>query len=350
MNAQTNKNPWLSRYAAATAVATLGLICAGGLVTSHGAGLAVPDWPTTYGYNMFFFPISRWTGGIFYEHTHRLIGSLVGFMTIILAAWLWVKEERRWMRWLGALALLAVTVQGVLGGLRVTALMPQLGIFHAALAQMFFTLVAAIALFTSRWWMDTAKEMPAEVSALRRLYIIMVGFIFVQLVVAATMRHEHAGLAMTDFPLAYGQVWPDTSAPALAHYNELRAGTVNPPVTAFQIILQMVHRILALGILCVVLVAAWKTKGQLGWKERLAGLAVFQAGLLVVQVALGAATIWTNKSADITTIHVGVGAISFMNSVLLVLVASRGLALQTLSKPQSTKTQAGFSSSGVVPA
>ena len=131
-------NPWLHRFAVGIAAATLVLLCFGGLVTSHGAGLAVPDWPNSYGYNMFLFPISKWVGGIFYEHTHRLVASGVGFLTIILAVWLWRKEERRWLRWLGWGALVLVALQGVLGGLRVTLLKDEIGIFHAALAQFFF--------------------------------------------------------------------------------------------------------------------------------------------------------------------------------------------------------------------
>src|SRR5205809_2024063 len=94
-----DQDRWLSRYAALTAAATLLLICVGGLVTSHGAGMAVPDWPNTYGYNMFLFPFSKWIGGIFYEHTHRLVASSVGFLTLILALWLWGRKARLLLRW-----------------------------------------------------------------------------------------------------------------------------------------------------------------------------------------------------------------------------------------------------------
>src|SRR3954471_8850117 len=127
----------LSRFVWLTAAATLFLICSGGMVTSKGVGLAVPDWPTTFGYNMFLCPVSQWVGGIFFEHTHRLIASTVGFMTIILAVWLWRAETRRWMRILGLVSLGAVVLQGVLGGLRVTLLKDEIGIFHACLAQAF---------------------------------------------------------------------------------------------------------------------------------------------------------------------------------------------------------------------
>src|SRR3954466_3534950 len=124
---RTKNNPWLHRFAVLLAMLVLGLLWVGGLVTSHGVGMAVPDWPNTFGYNMFFFPISKWVGGIFYEHTHRLVASAVGFLTIILTAWLWIKEDRRWLRWLGVLALAAVIAQGVLGGLRVTRMKDELG-------------------------------------------------------------------------------------------------------------------------------------------------------------------------------------------------------------------------------
>src|ERR1043165_1879407 len=107
---RSTKNPWLHRFAMLTALATVVLIGIGGLVTSHEAGMAVPDWPTSYGYNMFLFPISKWIGGIFYEHTHRLAASAVGVLTTILAVWLWIKEERRWVRWLGVAAFFGVVL------------------------------------------------------------------------------------------------------------------------------------------------------------------------------------------------------------------------------------------------
>src|ERR1700759_3767616 len=99
------------------------------MVTSKNVGLAVPDWPTTFGYNMFLFPVSKWVGGIFFEHTHRLVASTVGFLTIILAIWLWREDSRPWVRRLGIAALAGVILQGVLGGLRVTLMKDQIGVF-----------------------------------------------------------------------------------------------------------------------------------------------------------------------------------------------------------------------------
>src|SRR5437660_1872162 len=119
---------WLNRFAWFTTVATLLLICSGGMVTSKGVGLAVPDWPTTFGYNMFLFPVSKWIGGIFFEHTHRLIASTVGFLRIILTSWLWRSEARKWVRKHGLIALGAVVRQGLPAALRVHMLKNEIGI------------------------------------------------------------------------------------------------------------------------------------------------------------------------------------------------------------------------------
>ena len=132
----------LHRFAKFLAGCTVLLVLAGSLVTSTGSGLSVPDWPTTYGWNMLMFPPSKWVGGIFYEHGHRLIATAVGFLSIILAAWLWLAEPRRWMRWLGVAALGAVVAQGVLGGLTVLFFLPaSISTAHAGLAEIFFCLV-----------------------------------------------------------------------------------------------------------------------------------------------------------------------------------------------------------------
>ena len=141
----------LHRFAVLTAAATLCLIVAGGLVTSTESGLSVPDWPTTYGQNMFTFPLSKMVGGIRFEHTHRLIASGVGMLTVVLAIWLARREPRRWVRRLGYFALGAVVAQGLLGGLTVLLFLPPaVSVAHACLAQTFFCLTVAIAVVTSR--------------------------------------------------------------------------------------------------------------------------------------------------------------------------------------------------------
>src|SRR5580700_793440 len=189
---------WLNRFAWLTCIATLFLICSGGMVTSKGVGLAVPDWPTTFGYNMFLFPVSKWVGGIFFEHTHRLIASTVGFMTIILAGWLRLGEDRQWVRSLGYVALAAVILQGVLGGLRVTMLKDEIGIFHACVAQAFLALLVVIALVTTSFWRSLGEIdiNSKEFALIRKLAIAITLAIYVQLALGATMRHQHRDLSI----------------------------------------------------------------------------------------------------------------------------------------------------------
>ncbi|MEY2538536.1 MAG: heme a synthase, partial [Verrucomicrobiota bacterium] len=200
MNHGPSASRWLNRFAWFTAGATLLLICSGGMVTSKGVGLAVPDWPTTFGYNMFLFPVSKWVGGILFEHTHRLIASAVGLLTIVLAVWLWREEDRRYVRRLGLIAVGAVIFQGVLGGLRVTMLKDQIGIFHACLAQAFFGLLVVIALVTSRTWRSLAGISRARYPApwSRNIAIATALLIYLQLALGATMRHQHRDLAILD--------------------------------------------------------------------------------------------------------------------------------------------------------
>ncbi|MBL9171281.1 MAG: COX15/CtaA family protein [Verrucomicrobiales bacterium] len=312
-------NIWLKRFAVFAAVNTLLLIGIGGLVTSKGAGMAVPDWPTSYGYNMFFLPFHLWKGGIFYEHSHRLFASWVGFLTVVLAVWLWVKDKRVWLRRLGFLAVGLVILQGVLGGLRVVWFKDYIGIFHAALAQGFLALLAAIALFCTRFWQRLGTS---GISLhVRNWMVVAVAGIFLQLLLGAAMRHQHSGLAVPDFPLAYGQLYPPTDPEFLHRINQEHAEVT---ITPLQIHLHMAHRI---GALSLLVLSAWVTfrigrrvgghapglrQGLLAWQ-----------GLIWVQAILGACTVWTGKAADIATLHVVVGAVVLVTSVILALVAHR---------------------------
>jgi cytochrome c oxidase assembly protein subunit 15 len=287
--------------------------------------MSVPDWPTTYGYNMFVFPLDKWVGGIFYEHSHRLLASGVGLLTTILAIWLWLKDSRKWIHWLGITAFLLVIVQGILGGLRVRWQLDWLGVPHGAVGQAFLVLCAAIALFTSRWWMNSAKEKQIIVPrGLRSHVLFLTIIIFVQLLIAATMRHEHAGLAIWDFPAAHGKIWPDTSAAAIADYNAHRPpGLVGNPITAFQVTLQMIHRLVAYAIFLGVLAVPFIAKKRLGLADGLTKFAWFWLLLLTAQIGLGAWTVWSNKAADVTTLHVMVGATALLTGALWWLIAAR---------------------------
>lgn len=172
------------RLALVTAGATLLLILFGGLVTNSGAALAVPDWPTTFGRNMFLFPVSGMVGGVFYEHGHRLIGAAVGLLTLGLAAALWPRGGR--LRWLGVAAVVAVCVQGVIGGLRVVLLRETLAMIHGPLAQAFFALVVTLALLTSPRMARPAA--PVE-PALRALAVAAAGLTYLQIVLGALLTH-----------------------------------------------------------------------------------------------------------------------------------------------------------------
>jgi cytochrome c oxidase assembly protein subunit 15 len=186
---------WPHRLALLTAVATLPLLFVGGLVTSKSAGLAVPDWPTTFGYNMFLYPWSKMVGGILYEHSHRLVASAVGVLTLMLALVLWFYERRRWLRWLGASALGFFILPGVLGGLRVVLVEGALAILHACLAQAFFALAASLALFTSDEWRERVPRLQrADAGRIRRLSALTTALIYLQAVFGAVVRHTGGGI------------------------------------------------------------------------------------------------------------------------------------------------------------
>jgi cytochrome c oxidase assembly protein subunit 15 len=188
---QSRWHPWPHRLAVVTTAATFLLILVGGVVTNTGTGMAVPDWPTTFGYNMFLYPWSKMVGGVLYEHTHRLLGSFVGSLTLTLAVLLWAVEPRGLVRGMGIAALAAVVIQGVLGGLRVVLAAAELAIVHGAFAHAFFALVAAIAVFTSRGWRAAA---PAVRSAggvrVGRLALWTTVGLYAQIVLGTLVTHR----------------------------------------------------------------------------------------------------------------------------------------------------------------
>jgi heme a synthase len=179
---------WVPRFAWVAVGATLLLLGAGGLVTSAEAGLAVADWPTSFGYNMFLYPFSRMTGGIYYEHAHRLIGALVGLTTVTLAFTVARCEARRAVRWFAWALVLAVAVQGTLGGMRVTERSLGLAIGHAILAQLFFAGLVLLATVTSRGWI-TAEPAEGDERMDRVAGGLLVALLVVQVALGAAQRH-----------------------------------------------------------------------------------------------------------------------------------------------------------------
>lgn len=302
-------------------VATLVLIGVGALVTSTESGMSVPDWPTSFGYNMFSLPFARWAGGVLYEHSHRLAASAVGLLTIVLVAWLWIRERRPWLRWAGTAALLLVILQGIVGGLRVVWVADRLGILHAALAQGFLALVAILWLATSsRLWLPTEESLGKTSSSslpawIPIAFLSLCLVLYFQLLVAAAMRHAHAWLSIPDFPTAYGHLWPHITDADLSQINAQRAARSIAPTSLFQIHLQLVHRGLALLIFLFALMLASSLSGR-GRPESLRRTAFWFLMLTALQIGLGAFVIWTGKSVVPTSLHVLLGAGLFLLAVL----------------------------------
>jgi cytochrome c oxidase assembly protein subunit 15 len=304
-------------FAALVAASTGILIFAGGLVTSTESGLSVPDWPNTYGYFMFFFPLEKMVGGIRYEHTHRLIASTVGFLILVLAVWLWRSETRAWVRRLGYIALGAVITQGILGGITVLWYLPDpISIAHASLAQIVFCLTMTIALVTSPGWKRayaTPKGTPLRPSGsqgptpddlmLRRVAVATTALIYLQIVIGATMRHTGAGLAIPDFPLMFGQ-WL-------------------PPHWDAKIAIHFAHRLVAV----IVALAILATTGHVFYHHRprkeLWRPSMLLLALLVTQITLGALTVLSQKEFIINSLHVVTGASVLVTSLVLTLRAHR---------------------------
>ena len=300
----------LHLFAVVVALSTAVLIFAGGLVTSTGSGLSVPDWPNTYGWFMFTFPVEKWVGGIFYEHSHRLIASTVGFLILILALWLWRAEPRRWVRTLGLVALGAVILQGILGGITVLWYLPEpISIAHASLAQLVFCMTATIALVTSSGWQRGYVQLPVAVGTvqasgdrvLQKTAVVTTAVIYLQILIGATMRHNDAGLAIPDFPLVFG-------------------GFV-PHVWDFRIALNYAHRVGALVVSIRILATTGHVFYHHGRGRHLVRPAILLLALLGVQITLGAATILSGKEYVINSLHVVTGGTVLVTSLMLTLRA-----------------------------
>jgi len=290
---------------------------------------------------MFLFPVSQWVGGIFFEHTHRLIASAVGFLTIILAVWLWRAEPRRWVRNLGWVALGAVVLQGLLGGLRVTLLKDQIGIFHACLAQGFFGLLVVIGIATSRTWNALAQPNQIVPSRIARIAVITALAVYLQLALGATMRHQHRDLSILDFPTSYGQWIPDTTPAAIAKINAWRDTQALSDVNAFQIWLQMAHRFGAI-LVAVGAIAVWSNVRRSRQRIRpLLMLSHLLIVLVICQITLGAWTIWSNKAADIATAHVAVGATIFAVTISISVLGYRLAWNSRVVRPRAESVSSG---------
>lgn len=287
---------WLARYSRFVAASTFLLIIAGGLVTSQDYGLAVPDWPKSYG--MWMPPME---GGVLYEHGHRMVAAFVGLLTVILAVWLWMKEPRKWVRLLGLIALLVVIVQGILGGVTVLlGLAKRVSVIHATLAQTFFSIIVCLALFTSLDWRQGRWEGRLACDGRRRFpYLILFTtvLIYFQLILGAWMRHSEAAMAIPDFPLAFGRLIPEFANSRIA--------------------IHFAHRCNALLILILI---TWQLAAVLRSfrrESRLLVPAILWFVLVLCQITLGGFAIWTFLSVPVVTAHVAVGALILATGLIL---------------------------------
>ncbi len=181
--------------AVAAASLTWPLLISGARVTTNRVGMAVPDWPTTFGINMFLYNMLDAPWGVYIEHSHRLFGSLVGVATIVLTAWILAADRRRWMKFVGAAALFAVVVQGLIGGTRVLKNSTYYAAIHGCSGQLVFATLVAVCVFTGRDWLGFESPR-ADVPHLRRRAAVTTALIYAQIVAGALLRHFGAGLVV----------------------------------------------------------------------------------------------------------------------------------------------------------
>ncbi len=292
---------WLHRYATALACLVLLLISAGALVTSREAGLSVPDWPLSYG----SLNPPRWwqIANVRAEHGHRLIAGTVALLTVGLAVSMARREPRVWLRRLSYGAVAAVLTQALLGGLTVLYFLPTpISVSHAGLAQIFFCLCVTMAVTTSSWWRRPPR-LDRRARPVFQAAAAATGLVYVQILLGAVMRHSGAGLAIPDFPLAFGRLIP--------------------PSFDFPIAIHFAHRIGAVVVTAAIAVCVYRVarSGIVVPVVRLPGYAL---GVLVVaQITLGATVVLTGKAVVPNTAHVATGAAILATCLILALAAGR---------------------------
>ena len=287
---------WVHHLAVALMVATLLLIAIGASVTSTGSGLAVPDWPLSFG--QVFPPM---VGGVLYEHSHRMAAALVGMLTVALMVVMARWEPRHWVQWVSRTAVLAVVLQGLLGGITVLWLLPTaISVSHACLAQAFLCLTVTLAVCTGPSWRQRwGSRTEASQPGLAVIAGLSTGVIYIQLILGALMRHTGAGLAIPDFPLAFGRLVPPFDAPG--------------------VLIHFMHRVGAVAVtLCVVWSVARVIREHANERQLLRP-ALTLGSLLLVQLTLGALAIWTGRAVLPVTAHVAVGAAVLATSLFLTL-------------------------------
>ena len=299
---------WLRVFSKLTVLSTLFLIFVGALVKSHEVGLSVPDWPTTYGKQMFAFPLSDMVGGIFYEHGHRIVATIVGFFTMIQAIWLGFSYEPKWLKKLGYFVLATVILQGLFGGITVLFFLPPpVSILHGILAQTFFimTIVLAYGLSIERT-KRVEKKWP---KGLQKGAIIIGGFIYIQLILGALMRHTGSGMAIPDFP-TMGGVWiPTFSDNMINNINAILFDLNLDMVSRNQVMIHFIHRFGAAVVTGAIGYYVFRYHSFLK-RHQLPNMTLWLMVIIVIiQITLGVATVLSERSPYIASFHVVTGAV-----------------------------------------
>lgn len=330
------------------------LIALGGTVTSRAAGMTVPDWPNTFGHNMFAVPWELWVDfdeplasqrGEFWEHSHRLKGSWVGILSIIMAIWLPLTQKgRRWLQILGPALLIMVIIQGLMGGFRVTENSLFLAFVHGVFGQIVFGTTVLIAAATSGVWIRFAQAGPRTSGerlfpGIRAFSLLVIGLLVMQLILGAWVRHAGAGLAIPDFPTHYGSVMPPITETSLA---EARNQIVDPAArsrvyTIEQVFIHFAHRMGAM----VVTVASLAFVGLVIFRMSRFPEAVIPSltfiGLIILQVLLGISVVLSSRNPEVATSHQSIGAAALGVAVWL---AARIHLVSLCRNPyRSTETQ-----------
>ena len=298
---------WLRRFSKLTVFSTLFLIFAGALVKSHEVGLSVPDWPTTYGKQMFAFPLSDMVGGIFYEHGHRIIATIVGFFTMIQAIWLGFSHHPNWLKKLGFFALAMVIIQGLFGGITVLFFLPPLvSIIHGILAQTFFIMTIIIA-----YSMSQERENRVDngmVQAIRKGALLMGGLVYIQLILGALMRHTASGLAIPDFPTMGGMWIPTFSSEMMTNINYILFDLDLDSVSKGQVIIHFIHRLGAVIVTGTIGYFYAKYGEIIKASQRSKAVFISIIVIVIIQFSLGVFTVLSARSPYIASFHVVTGA------------------------------------------
>lgn len=300
-------NIWLRRLSKLTVFSTLFLIFAGALVKSHEVGLSVPDWPTTYGKPMFAFPLSDMVGGIFYEHGHRMIATIVGFFTMMQAIWLGFSNHPDWLKKLGYAALAMVIIQGLFGGITVLFFLPPpVSIIHGILAQSFFIMAIIIAYnLSSERQQRTKLGMGVSI---RKGAFIMGGAVYIQLILGALVRHTASGLAIPDFPTMGGLWIPTFTSGMVENINVILFDLDLDPVSKGQVVIHFFHRLGAVVVTGIIGVFYVKYRTVIKANELGQKILMSIIAMVVIQFSLGALTVLSVRAPYIASFHVVTGA------------------------------------------